>query len=636
MLFSRHWLQTFFESTLPSAEVIGEKLTFHSSEIEEVVAVGEDTVFDIKILPDKSAWLLSHRGVAKELAVMLDLEIKNDPLATDVESLTQTDAVQVASTTPTCDYYSVVRISGVKVGESPAWLKTALEAIGQRSINNIVDATNYVMFNLGQPLHAFDAGKLTAKDGVHNITVRSAKDSEAFTSLTGEEYVLTTDDAVITDGHNDTVLALAGVKGGVGSGVDKSTTDIILESAHFDRVATRLTSKRHKLQTDASKRYENGIDRTLAQYGLVAGANLIAQVAGGEVVGMRSVGGGEITKRAPVSVSLTRINSVLGLTLTQAEVEAIIKRFGYEYTLANEMLEVTPPFERDDLVIAEDVIEEIGRMYGLGHIVSIAPTPIPVAEYNARHYYAQMIREALVGIVFSEVYTSTFRANDVVKIENALASDKGYLRSTLVENIKEAGERNIGHRDLLGLSAVKIFEIGTVFNSESEEFRVCLLIQSGTSYKAKQDEPLVAEALATLTDALGVTPVLLTNENGVVEFSLDALLPQLPAVTTYEVVESSEAIRYQPFSVYPSVSRDIAMWVEEGVEVGTVEAALRAAAGPLLARLTHLDTFTKDGRTSLAFRLVFQSNQKTLDGAEVDKLMQAVYSDVAKAGWEAR
>ncbi len=636
MLFSRNWLQTFFEAPLPSAEVLDEKLTFHSSEIEEVMAVGEDKVFDIKVLPDKSAWLLSHRGIAKELAVMLDLEMVNDELASPVESLPETDTVTVATSTPTCDYYSVARISGVKVGESPAWLKTALEAIGQRSINNIVDATNYVMFHLGQPLHAFDAGKLEAKDDVHNITVRSAKAGEEFTSLTGEEYELTTDDAVITDGHTDKVLALAGVKGGVGSGVDNSTTEILLEAAHFERVATRLTSKRYKLQTDASKRYENGIDRTLAQYGLVAGAKLIAQIAGGEVVGMQSAGDESVTKRLPVSVSLSRINSVLGLTLAESEVEAIIKRFGYEHSFTDGVLTVTPPFERDDLVIAEDLIEEIGRMYGLAHIVSIAPTPTPVAEYNARHFYAEKIRHALVELGFSEVYTSTFRDKDLVKIENALASDKGYLRSSLVENIKEAVERNISYRDLLGLNAVKIFEIGTVFGSESEEFRVCVAVRSGTSYKAKVDEPLMAEALNAVAGVLGVTLELLSNENGVVEFSLDALFAQLPAVTAYDVMESSEATRYQAFSVYPSVSRDIAMWVEEGVEVEIVEAALAAASGPLLVRLTHLDTFTKEGRTSLAFRLVFQSNEKTLDGAEVDKLMQAVYSDVASRGWEVR
>lgn len=636
MLFSRNWLQTFFDTPLPSAQVLDEKLTFHSSEIEEVVAVGEDTVFDIKILPDKSAWMLSHRGVAKELSVILDLRMVNDPLVESPEPLQETDGVSVLTTTSTCDYYSVAQISGVKVGESPAWLKTALEAIGQRSINNIVDATNYVMFHLGQPLHAFDAGKLTVKDGRHSITVRSAKEGEAFTSLTGEEYILTTNDAVITDGNTDTVLALAGVKGGVGSGVNNSTTEILLESAHFDRVATRLTAKRHKLQTDASKRYENGIDRSLSQYGLVAGANLIAQIAGGEVVGMKSVGDSSVTKRASVAVSLDRINSVLGLALTDKELGTLIMRFGYEYTLEEGTLIITPPFERDDLVIAEDVVEEIGRIYGLTHIASIPPTLTPLAEYNSRHFYAEKIRHTLVGLGFSEVYTSSFRATDMVKIENAVASDKGYLRSTLTLNIKEAVERNIAHRDLLGLRAVKIFEIGTAFLSESEEFRVCLAVQSGTSYKAKVDESLLTEALTVITEVLGETPKLLSNEDGVAEFSLDALIPQLAVVSAYGEVEKSEAVRYQPFSVYPSVSRDIAMWVEERVEVEVVEAALRAAGGDLLVRLTHLDTFSKDGRKSLAFRLVFQSNQKTLDGSEVDALMGAVYDAVAKAGWEAR
>jgi phenylalanyl-tRNA synthetase beta chain len=636
MKFSYNWLQTYFDTPLPSVESLAETITFHSSEIEELLLAAGDTVLDVKVLPDKSAWLMSHRGMAKELSVILGVPMKSDPLASAPVLPWVADKVRVTLDTPTCDYYGAALIRGVKVGPTPDWLRVRLEAIGQRSINNIVDATNYVMFGLGQPLHAFDADTLGVSDvGAPHIHVRTAVAGEKFTTLSREERVLTTADAVITDGVTGRVLALAGVKGGLDSGVTENTTTILLESAHFERVAIRKSAQRHKLPTDAAKRYENGLSRAIAPYGLAACATLIAEIAGGEVVEVASAGDAS-EPRADVSVSLTKINSVLGIALTLAQVTGILDRFGYHYEVAGDIVAVTPPVERDDLVVAEDLIEEIGRIHGLSNIVSIPPTATPLQEMNVRHYYADKIRTVLAGLGFSEVYTSSFRDKDSVHLKNALASDKSYLRSRLMENLTEVRERNIPHRDLLGLSSVQVFEIGTVFGAESEAFHLGLAVQTGTAYKVKVDDALLATAVTTLETALGVTLTPVHTAPGYFELSLDTLLPQLPVPTAYDTWIRPSQIIYKTFSVYPAVSRDIAMWVGEGTGLATVESILRSAAGPLLARLTHLDTFTKDGKTSLAFRLVFQSNEKTLDGAEVDELMKAVYSGVLGQGFEAR
>jgi phenylalanyl-tRNA synthetase beta subunit len=234
------------------------------------------------------------------------------------------------------------------------------------------------------------------------------------------------------------------------------------------------------------------------------------------------------------------------------------------------------------------------------------------------------------------VYTSSFREKDIAHIKNALASDKSYLRSRLMDNLLEVRQRNVPFRDLLGLSAVKVFEIGTVFGTTEEAFHVGLAVQTGTEYKAKLDDPLLAAAIGALEAALGVTLAPVHTAPGYIEFSLEALLATLPMPTAYAAAPTAPAILYKPFSTYPSVSRDIAMWVSEGTDVTAVESVLTGASGDLLVRLTHLDTFTKEGRTSLAFRLVFQSKQKTLDGSEVDTLMASVYDAVAKAGWEVR
>ncbi len=636
MKFSHNWLQTFFATPLPAPAVIEEKLTFHSSEVEEVLTVGDDTIYDLKILPDKSAWLLSHRGLAKELSVILDIPMKYDPIQGSVDYGATLADVRIVLDTPTCDFYGAAIIDGVTVGPSPDWLRARLEAIGQRSINNIVDATNYVMFELGQPLHAFDATTFTKDNaGMREVRVRAATAAEKLTTLSQEELTLTTDDAVITDGVSGVALALAGVKGGLHSGVTEGTTTILLEAAHFDRVATRLGAQRHKLPTDAAKRYENGLSLSVTPYGLLTGAKLIADIAGGQVMGTVTAGDTTVQREA-VSVSVADINRVLGITITIDEVINIFNRFGYEVTKHNEIFTVIPPHERDDILLKQDLVEEIGRIYGLSNVVSIAPTSASVQELNIRHYYAEKIRAVLTNLGFSEVYTSSFRSKDIAHIKNALASDKSYLRSRLMDNLLDVRQKNIPYRDLLGLTAVKVFEIGTVFGATDEAFHVGLAVQTGTEYKAKIDDPLLVNAMIALETELGVKIKRVHETAGYIEFSLEAILTELPVPANYEKTIKTTDILYKPFSLYPSVSRDIAMWVSEGTAVDVVAAALRAAAGDRLVRLTHLDTFTKEGRTSLAFRLVFQSNEKTLDGAEVDELMSAVTAAVVGQGFEVR
>lgn len=632
MKFSYDWLQTYFDTSLPKPEVLADEITFHSSEIEELIPFGDDTVLDVKVLPDKSAWLMSHRGLAREISVMLNLPLKHDVFKTEDFLVDGGKEIKVELATATCDFYGAALVDGVKVGPSPAWLKARLEAVGQRSINNIVDATNYVMFELGQPLHAFDAA---AFGSAPYIKVRQAEAGEKFVTLSREELTLSEADAVITDGNSLKALALAGVKGGLEAGVTEATTTLLLEAAHFERKAVRLTARRHKLQTDAAKRYENGLSAAVAPLALRQVAELIKQIAGGEVVGVKQVGEAK-RQSGQVAVALAKINSVLGTKLVQAEVEDILNRFGFIYAVSGDVFTVTTPFERDDILIPEDLIEEIGRMHGLDKVVSIKPEAAPLKEFNTRHYYAEAIRTALIGLGWSEVYTSSFRNKDEVKLENALATDKGYLRSSLVENLKEARTLNIPHRDLLGLKAVMIFEIGTVFATDSEEFRVALACQTGTTYKAKVDDVLMNEALEAIAQACGLAPTLLTNQEGVVEFSLEEVLAKVAPVTAYADVIKIPEIVYQAFSNYPAVARDVAMWVPEGTVVAKVEELLRKEATELCVRITHLDTFSKEGRTSLAFRLVFQASDRTLTDAEIEPIMTAVYTAITKAGFEPR
>jgi phenylalanyl-tRNA synthetase beta chain len=635
MKISYNCLQTFFADPLPSPAELADALTFHSSEIEEIIAVDGDTVIDVKVLPDKSAWLLSHRGVAKELSVILAKPLSRDPLSEPPLATADTDRIALTLETTACDHYSAALMTGIKVGPSPAWLQDFLRAIGQRPINNVVDAANYVMFDMGQPLHAFDAGKLGLVGERYAVGVRQANEGEKIVTLMGEEVILTEADMVVVDGTDNSAIAIAGVKGGIKAAVDEHTTALLIEAAHFDRVSVRKTAQRHNRRTDASARYENGVPRALAPIGLARVCALLTELTGGTVVAVNSAGAGADV-RPPVSVSLTAINRVLGLALALAEVTSILDRLAYHYVVKDDVVTVTPPFERDDLTIAEDLIEEIGRFYGLSHITAAPPTDTVPTEINVRHYYAERIRATLTVLGFSEVMTSSFRAHDEVKIKNALASDKGYLRSALYENLAEALAKNAPHRDLLGLSAVQIFEIGTAFNQDDEYFNVGIAVRTGSEYKAKVDDALVEKAKVAVEAALGVSVAWLHSKQGIAECRLSDLLSLLPVPTAYEVSPAPSESRYQSFSPYPSVSRDIALWVPEATHGGEVAAALRAAAGPLCVRLTHIDTFTKDGRTSLAFRLVFQALDRTLTGGEVDDFMKALFTLAIQQGWEVR
>jgi phenylalanyl-tRNA synthetase beta chain len=631
MLVSHSWLNKYFDGKLPAPEKVAEALTFHAWEIESVEPIGADTVLDVKVLPDKSMWALSHRGIAKDISAILEIPLMQDPLAETVPAESKNDKIAIDIQSSNCRRFAAARIEGVKVGPSPDWLRASLEAIGQRSINNIVDASNYVMFDLGQPSHAFDATLV----GEGGFCVRQAKDGEKIVGLDDKEYLFTTDDTVIARGDTNEILSVAGLKGGKHSGISENTTNIIVEVANWNPVTVRKTGQRLRLRTDASARYENGIVPEMVPYGLKAVVDLIKEVAGGELVGITDHTHIDTLNKVSVSVELEKINKVLGVRLTTAEVSSIIDRFKWDYKLSNEKFEVTPPFERTDLQIGEDLIEEIGRVYGYQHVEAVTPEPLPLTEINQRFYYSEIVRDTLMRLGFSEIFTSSFRETDKIKLANALAADKGYLRSSLVNNMSEALIKNGPQADLLGLEQIKLFEIGTVFNESGEHLQLALGVQSPSGYKAKVDDQMLQEALAALAAVLGIE-VKAVGKAGVVELDLGEMVAGLPVVTAYAKSGGEPTVTYRPFSPYPAIARDIAMWVASGESEAEMEKILREPAGQLCVRVTLFDRFEKDERTSYAFRLVFQSKERTLTDVEINEIMDRVYQVVKERGFVVR
>ncbi|MEZ4104254.1 MAG: phenylalanine--tRNA ligase subunit beta [Candidatus Paceibacterota bacterium] len=643
MLISYNWLKDYLGEGLPPVEEVVELLTFHAFEIEGTEEIDGDTQIEVNVLPDRASSCLSHRGIALELAVLLNKKMLDDPLKEEVKFPTYDGFYIEIEDKDDCSRFMLGLMEGVKVGPSPDWLKQRLETLGQRSINNIVDATNYVMYGLGQPMHVYDADIFSKKDGKWSFVVRKAKANEIITLLPekagGEdrEIELKGTELLVVNKENNKAVALAGIKGGTYAGLHKGTTNIILEAANFNSTLTRRTARNLNILTDASKRFENEVSNTLPPYTMRAIVKLIKEIAGGEFMGMAD------KYLAPqvlpeVLVRPTRVNQVLGLSLEESFMENVLVRLGAKIDKKEKGWLVTAPKDRVDLVIEENYIDEIGRIYGLANIISIAPEKLPLAEINSNYYYSDKIRSILVSLGFSEIITTSFRDKDQIHLQNALASDKEYIRSSILPELEKALSLNVQNIDVLGLREVKLFEIGTVFiKDDGRAVEHTVLTIGGrikkTGYSPK-DDLIVNEAIKVLKETGFVIEQ--SAKQGVCEINLTELIYNMPTPDKYEESTPLPNITYQTFSIYPAIVRDIAMWAPEDTAVEEIEKILRENVGELCVRITLFDEFTKDGRTSYAFRLVFQSHEKTLTDAEIDPYMDKIYKVVKEVGFEVR
>ena len=604
MKVSKKWLDNFFDAPLPSAEELSDALTFHAFEIDGIEKHGDDDILDVKVTPNRGHDCLSHRGIARELSAILNIPLTKDPfkLEFDISKKSQVVTVNVEDS-KLCPRYIAGYITGVQVGPSPAWLVQALEAIGQRSINNVVDATNLVMFNVGQPLHAFDAGRL----GSLAIGVRPAREGESLEALDKKVYTLKTSQLVITaedpeepqSGHGaGRPVGIAGIKGGQADRIDTDTKDILLESATFDGVVVRKAAQALKLRTDASARFEQQLSPELCAVGMRQVAKLIVEIAGGTIEGFVDVYPSP-QKQTYVAVTTEQVNTLLGTTLTGADIADAFARLGFAYKEVDGVFEVQPPPERLDIEIAEDLIEEVARIVGYERIPATAlPAYEQAPAINKNFYAAERAREDWTHKGYSEVFTSVFAERGERVVLNKVDGVRPYLRDSLVPGLTDALARNKPNKDLLGLKEVRLFEIGTVWKGGRE------VVMLGTvSEKEKAIE-------------------------------MELVGPENPE--TYEDLPLSEATRYRSFSKYPYIVRDIALWVPQDTNAQAVAQNIKTEAGELVQKIFLFDTFAKEGRISLAFRLIFQSFDKTLTEQDANEAMAKVAEKLKAQGFEIR
>lgn len=645
MLISYKWLQSYFDEKLPAPEKLADLITFSFAEIESLDKLGTgDTVFDIKVLPDRACYALSHRGVAYEVAAILgkspvDIRCPQPLWTPDVHKrqliINKVRPLSVRIDVPDLCLRYMARVVENVTQKAQLWVRDHLEAVGQRSINPIVDGANIVMFDMGQPLHAFDADKVEG-----GIVVRRARKGEKITTLDNREVQL--DESILVIADEKSPLAIAGIKGGKKAEVTSQTKNLILESASFDASYIRKASERSGIKTDASKRYENRFSSSLADKGLADFSAYLFEMDNhasfGEICDVYP----SPVQEKSISIAPAYIERKLGITFSSEKAREILERLlvkvldnGFEWVL-------TPPVWRADLILPEDISEEVGRLIGYDKIPAIMPPKGKGGvEIPKSFYYEWKIRARLADIGFSEVMTSSFAEKGNVAIEKPLAEDKKYARENLRSGFEKALKMNLLNAPLFGTDETRVFEIGRIFTKDGEKTALAI----GVAGPKKKIAGSLESGIKAVSDMLGV-PLAGEIKDGVFECALDNVFERLPEPKEWDVpIYSEVAHRFVPFSHYPFIVRDVALFVSGETAAKDVRETIwentshrfdKNAPVAEVVRLDLFDEFEKDGRKSFAFRLLFQATDRTLTDDEVNGVMEKVYSALKGKGWEVR
>ena len=638
MKISYNWLQTYFDKPLPKPEELVELFSLRAFDVEGIEKLPSgDTMLDLKVLPDRACYALSHRGIARELAAILAISLKK-PVEVPIIESSISDADIGIEEPRLCTKFVGRRMEKVQVGESPKWLQERLIAIGQRPINNIVDATNFVMFDIGRPLHAFDADKVKGK-----LTVRSAKKGEVVVTLDNKRVELNNSELVMADDEGP--VGLAGIKGGKRTEVDENTRNIILEAANWNPSYIRKTATSSGIKTEASRRFENRISPFLSEEGIDAVTRLIESIAKtpDTKVGKQVIVSFEKISKRTLIVDADFISSTLGILISEKETVQIFSRLGVACTREGKKILAHIPPERLDLEIREDIAEEVGRIYGYEKIAGIvAPSPKTPPKPSKEFYYTEKIKNILSEKGFSEVSLYTLVPTGDIEVAKPLASDKAFLRTNLSLGMERSVRTNTLNAPLLGLDEIREFEIGKVFTDSGEFLSLAVGVSLVKKVKGKTSEGIVKETFEALSAALGVSlkpSVTNLQSLAVGEVILENVFETLPEPKLYSDLQfaTPSDAKYMKFSLYPFIVRDVALFVSSDTTAESVAEVIKEKAGDLVVRGPELfDEFSKDGKKSLALRLVFQSFDRTLQDEEVNSVMGNVYSVLKGKGWEVR
>ncbi|MBM3208904.1 phenylalanine--tRNA ligase subunit beta [Candidatus Shapirobacteria bacterium] len=653
MLISYHWLKKFIPGLKATPEQVAEKITLSLVEVESITRRGEDAIIDIENKgitnrPD----CFSHLGVAREVASYFDLKL-DDPLGrltkTRLKPATKLPLAVEVKATDLCQRYNAVVLTNLTVAPSPRWLQAGLENCGIRPINNVVDITNYVMLELGQPLHAFDYEKVEKG----KIIVRRAQPKEQITTLDGAGRDLNGQVLMIADSKK--AIGIAGIMGGKNSEITFQTRTIVLEAANFNAINNRLSAKFLKLRTEASTRFEKDLENNLTYPALIRATQLLQELAGAKVVSdVIDLKTKPLSKPKEITLSLSWLNNFLGLSLTSAEVKGILQRLSLELEINKDSIIITVPSYRRDLSLEADIAEEVARILGYDRI----PITLPQEQMGAEgspplFFWRRKVKETLVGLGFTEIHTYSLIGEDIIKkagytiethsrLRNPLSEDRIYLRRSLIPGILEVIAENGS------VEKLKIFESAKIFLDENngDIFENEVLIAANCGEKSFLTLKGHFEALA---EALGINDVefiplehtdgpWLTGRVAEIKIRgefvgvLGEISPQflenfsiaqritilnigLEAFLNFATVFKT----YTPIPKYPPIIEDLAFNVPVYTHVGQMIQSIKQVDG-LINNVDLLDSFDQ----TRTFRITYQHQERTMTDREVGKIRKEI------------
>lgn len=669
MLISYHWLKKFIPIKATPSQV-AEKITLNLVEVDSITKRGEDTIFEIENKgitnrPD----CFSHLGIAREVAAYFNLSFKEPLIKLQEKKLAVEKKLPFklkVTNSKLCPRYCTVILTNLKVSPSPKWLRVAVENCGIRSINNVVDITNYVMLELGQPLHAFDYDKIEGKE----IIVRKAKEDEEIITLDGSKRKLTKNVLVIADAKKP--IGIAGIMGGKNTEVISGTKTIVLESANFNGVNNRLSSKFLKLRTEASTRFEKGQDLNLAHPALIRAVELLKELTGAKTAS--KIFNLQFTKIQPwqIKISHSWLNKFLGIKLTIKETKSILERLSLKTEILKDLLVITIPTFRPDLTMEADIAEEVARIYGYDNIpITLPKGEMKPAKLNKKIFWEKRIKKWMANLGFTEVYTyplvgqeliekAGLRAEDHLKLLNPFTVEREYFRTTLTPSILEVIAKNQNF-----FEEIKVFEMARIFlkKSKREVKEKIMLICALTGEKFYQTKG-VAEALL---NELGIENLEFSLKKHVViatqKLRLNFWHPGRTAVTwlkkrernlrlgtvgeihprilekfgieekvTIFELDFEEILKhatttktFTPIPKYPPIIEDLAFIVPERTLVGEIIREIEKLSN-LVIQVKLLDSY----QNTRTFRVTYQHPKRTLIDQEIRKIREKIIKEAFK------
>ncbi|MGC9031201.1 MAG: phenylalanine--tRNA ligase subunit beta [Minisyncoccia bacterium] len=684
MKFSYNWLQSFFNQRLPQPGELAKKLMMHSFEVESLERKDKDFILDIKVLPNRAPDCFSHYGIAKEISTILDLKIKNFAKIKQKQLLNKKYNLKITvKQKENCKRYLGQSFYNVKVEESPKWLKERLSVLGLQPINNVVDLTNYVMLEIGQPCHAFDLDKISLNNkNEKEIIVRNAKENEKILCLDNKEYQLNKDIVVISDSKR--AIAIAGIKGGLDTGIEKNTKNILVEFANFDPVKIRKGSQKLKLKTDASIRFEHSLSSYLIDLARERLMELFKKYVKCEIGNYIDY----YPQKDPIpkiKIEFDYIYKLLGIEIKRDTIIKILKKLGFSIIQqSQDFLLLEPPNLRLDLNIKEDIVEEIGRIYGLEKIEEKFPIVcLTKPKENEDFKFIRKIKQFLKEQKFFEVYNYSFISEEdkklfslknLIEVRNPPSISFKYLRPNLILNLLKNVKDN---QKILEFfpdfeNEIRIFEIGNIFFKKGKILKEEAFLSGLIFIKNNLKNEIFYELKGILNSLFNnififnpvysdinikeiLTPlefwniqktakILIKNKEIAIlgeihplilqKFGIEGRVVAFESQISKLRTLSQEELEYEPIPNYPPILRDLSIVVPIGTKVVDILNIIERVGKGIIFDIDLFDIFSGEivakNKESLSFHIIYLDKNKPLKPEIVDKVHNEIIEALEK------